>query len=179
MHSIASQNENSVQCAVCLKPALIDELSCSTCGYPIAGTNEDQQTFITLYSNKVLALAEQDKKIKTAGIYLKVIGVFTAVSGIVVYFTSANPTDGMFVLITNFILGLIYFSLGLWSKNKPMVAIVTGFSIYILVWIVNILLVGSAAFSGYIFRIIIIVAFIQSFKAMYDANKIKKDVYYK
>lgn len=179
MHHIASQNENSIQCAVCLKTVSVEDLFCTTCGYPVAGTNDDQQTFIAVHSNKVLALAEQDKKIKTAGIYLQVIGVFTAVSGIVVYFTSTNPTDGMFVLITNFILGLIYFSLGFWSKNKPMMAIVAGFSIYILVWIVNILLIGSAAFSGYIFRIVIIVAFVQSFKAMYDANKIKKDMYYK
>lgn len=178
MDNNVSQSENSVHCAVCLASLSILDSTCNTCGYPAAGTIAEQQTFIALRNNSLLDLTEHDKKIKTAGIYLKVIGGFTALSGFITYFTRSFQDEGMADLTINIILAVIYFSLGFWSKKKPMVAIVTGFTIYVLVFLLNLLIDPMAALSGIIFKIIIVVAFIQSIKAIKEANKIKKELYY-
>lgn len=168
----------STQCGLCAKSVSAEIAVCDTCGYPLHGTEMEQQTFLTLRSNKEIDLEEHDKKIRTSGLYLKVIGGISLVMGLVGCFTASDQEEGQAVLIVNIILAVIYFSLGFWSKYKPMTAIITGFIVFVLVILLNMLDEPASVLKGAILKIFVISAFIKGIISVSEANKIKKELEY-
>ena len=162
-------------CTACQSSTLPTDALCDSCGYPLKGTEQEQTFFIGTRTNLELDLAEQRNKVKKAGIILKFIGGISAVYGIILYFTYVNEIEKIVALILSFILGGIYFSLGIWSKKKPLAAIVTGFIIYMLILILDALVDPKTILQGLILKIIVIGAFVTGIKGAIEAEKIRKE----
>jgi hypothetical protein len=65
--------------------------------------------------------------------------------------------------------------LGIWSKKKPLAAIVTGFIIYMLILILDALVDPKTILQGLILKIIVIGAFVTGIKGAIEAEKIRKE----
>ncbi|WP_214070466.1 zinc ribbon domain-containing protein [Mucilaginibacter sp. dw_454] len=163
-------------CAVCSKNVDINDSFCDNCGYPLKGSEMDQQTFVVTRNNHEIDLNESLKKVKMASNTLYWIAGATALFGIFSYFITDDPATKISLLIVNFILAAVYLGLGIWSKKKPFAGIVSGFSLYILVIILNTINDPATIAKGLFIKIIFIGYFIKGIKSALEAERIKKEL---
>ena len=168
--------QEGVECPACAARATTGDAFCNGCGYPLNGTEKDQRMFLSVRDAKAIDLDAAHKKIRRASTALFVIGALTAVSGFALYAVSKNPETKNSILITNLILGAIYTGLGFWCKIKPLAAIISGLSLYALVFILNAVVNPLTIVGGIIFKIIIIGMFINGIKSAIEAEKIKNEL---
>jgi hypothetical protein len=173
--SIINPIQQTVACPACATQASAGEAFCTTCGYPFEGTEQEQRYFISARDLKAIDLEAAEKQIKRASNALFFIGGLTFVFGFVFYATAA-PSEKMAILITNVILAAIYAALGFWCKSKPLTAIISGFSLYVLIIIINAVVSPLTIVSGIIFKIVIIGFFIRGVKAAIEADKLSKEL---
>ena len=140
------------------------------------GSEDEQKNFIMIKSTKEIYLEEENIKIKRASYALYYIAGATMVWGLIACGTSKDVETKNSILIANTILALIYAGLGLWSKKKPLTAIISGFSLYILVFILNAITNPISIASGIVFKIFIVVYFIRGIKSAIEADKLKKEL---
>ena len=134
-------------CKACSAKAEADDTFCTNCGYPLHGTEEEQRYFISVRDAKIIDLSEAQKQIRRSSVALYIIGGLTAVAG-----------------------------LGFWCNKKPLTAIISGASLYALMFILNAVLNPLTILSGIIFKIIIIGLFIRGIKSAIEAEKLKKEL---
>jgi len=163
-----------VMCGACFKNANSTDAFCDSCGYPLHGSEADQKYFISVRNAKEIDLDDANKKIKRAGHTLYWIAGATVLSTLIFYFI--NHDIGM--VIVNLILATIYFLLGVWSQKKPLAAIISGFSLYILIFILNAIDDPSKIATGLLLKILFITYFIRGVKSAIEAEKIKKELNY-
>lgn len=162
-------------CPACFVAITPDSVFCDGCGYPHKGTDEEQTFFMSERNARALDLEEQDKKISKATSALKWVGGLTAVYGFVLYLMPGLETDKSTILVVNLLLGVIYFCLGIWGQQKPMAAIVTGFSLYVIVQILSAIVEPESMIKGIILKVIIVVIFVKGINAVIEAERIKKE----
>lgn len=178
METISLVKQPSLECLICKQIISNNNSDCETCGYPLHGTDHEKETFMVLRGNREIDLEEHDKQIRNLGRYLKVIGGFTAFWGFITYFLMAADDKDLIIPASSIVLGAVYFSLGIWSKKKPMAAVVTGLIVFVLANTVRFIFDPAAIGSGIIWKIFIIIAFIQGIRSAKEAEKIKKELYY-
>lgn len=155
---------------------------CITCGYPINGTEEDQRFFVSERNALAIDLEDHDKKVNQAGKTLYWLAGLTVAWSFIQYAITASKdadTDGMAkpVLLVNMILAALYLGLGLWSRKKPVVALVSGLSLYIIVQILSTVGDPTYLFKGIIIKILFIGYFIKGIKSAMEADRLKKQYY--
>ena len=163
-------------CKACSAKAEADDTFCTNCGYPLHGTEEEQRYFISVRDAKIIDLSEAQKQIRRSSVALYIIGGLTAVAGLAIYAVNKNEEARSSLLITNLILGAIFAGLGFWCNKKPLTAIISGASLYALMFILNAVLNPLTILSGTIFKIIIIGLFIRGIKSAIEAEKLKKEL---
>ena len=89
---------------------------------------------------------------------------------------STDPAIKSSLLITNLILGAIYAALGFWCTKKPLAAIISGFSLYVLIFILNAIASPLTIVSGIYFKVVIVLLFIRGIKSAIEAEKLKKEL---
>jgi len=166
----------TVFCKACSSKAEPNDAFCTHCGYPLQGSDQEQRNFISIREAKLIDLSEATKKIRRASIALYVIGGITAVAGVALYAVSTNPEVKNSLLITNLIVGAIFVGLGFWCNQKPLAAIISGASLYALIFILNAVVNPLSIVSGIIFKIIIIGLFVRGIKSAIEAEKLKKEL---
>ncbi|WP_426667167.1 hypothetical protein ACPPVU_14165 [Mucilaginibacter sp. McL0603] len=166
----------SISCNSCLNQVDQNDTFCTACGYPLKGSEDEQKNFMMMKSTKEIYLHEENIKIKRASYALYYIAGATMIWGLVAYGTSKDIETKNSILIVNTILALIYASLGLWSKKKPLTAIISGFSLYVLVFILNAITDPLSIFGGIVFKIFIVVYFVRGIKSAIEADKLKKEL---
>jgi len=173
MEEISTQSTAAtVVCDACYKQVNNDDAFCDSCGYPLKGSEREQNYFKAERSNKEIDLESANKKIETAGKTMYWIAGLTFLSGIIFYFMNKDSA----LLIVNIILTGIYLALGAWSKTKPVAAIISGLSLYALLFIINAVTNPLTIASGIIIKIIIIGYFIKGLKSAIEAEKLKKEL---
>jgi hypothetical protein len=161
-----------IVCNACFKTVNETDSFCDNCGYPLKGTEKDQENFVSVRNAKEIDLEEANKKIKRAGNVLYWIAGITIVSGIILYFVNHElPT-----FIVNMVLGSINVILGTWSKKKPLSAIISGAALYVIVLILNAIINPLSIATGLIMKIFFISYFIVGIKSAIEAEKIKKEL---
>ena len=177
MDNFPSANATALTlCNACFKNVNEIDAFCNNCGYPLKGSEMEQQTFIVDRGNREADLEEANKKIKRAGNTLFWVAGGTVLMGFVLYFTSSDPDEKVGGLIVNLILAMLYVALGGWSRKKPMAALISGFSLYILILILNAVVSPASIASGIIIKILFIGYFINGIKSAIEAEKIKKEL---
>ncbi|MHB8208238.1 hypothetical protein, partial [Mucilaginibacter sp.] len=136
------------------------------------GTQKEQDNFISVRNSKEIDLEDANKKIKTAGHSLYWIAGATVLSGFIFYFINKDVD----LIIINLILGGIYGGLGAWSQKKPLAAIISGFALYVLVFVLNAITNPSSIATGIFLKILFIGYFIKGIKSAIEAEKIKKEL---
>ena len=177
MELSTTQNiSETISCNSCLNQVDQNDTFCTTCGYPLKGSEDEQKNFMMMKSTKEIYLHEENIKIKRASHALYYIAGATMIWGLIAYGTSKDVETKNSILIVNTVLALIYASLGLWSKKKPLTAIISGFSLYVLVFILNAITNPLSIFSGIVLKIFIVVYFVRGIKSAIEADKLKKEL---
>ncbi len=168
--------QSELQCMSCSVHVPDTDPFCNSCGYPLKGTEMEQQTFITTRTNKAIDLEEFNKKIKQASFALYYIAGSTVIMGFIFSSTTHDPSEKKALLIINFILAIIYVCLGVWSKKKPLAAIISGFSLYIIILLIKAFTHPMSIFSGIFIKILFIGYFIKGIKSALEIEKLKKEL---
>jgi hypothetical protein len=164
----------TIRCKCCSKVVNIEDQFCQACGFPLKGTEENQNTFIYTRGYKHLELQGLERKIKSAGTTLYVLAGFFLLFGLGYFFINAGTNTSSGVLITNAIVAIIFLLLGYWSKKKPVAAIISGMVLFILVQLLSIFEDPSNIYKGIIIKIIIIGYLIKGMKSAFEAERIRK-----
>jgi hypothetical protein len=162
----------STNCSACFKQINTDDAFCDACGYPLKGTEEEQNQFIAIRNTKEIDLEAAHKKIREAGKGLYWVAGLTLVSGLIYFFINKSGP----LLLVNLILATIFYCLGIWSKSKPLAAIISGLSLYAITIILNAIADPLSILKGIIFKVVIIGLFIKAIKSAIDADKLKKEL---
>jgi len=173
---VTNPENQAIVCPACNVDASTDDAFCPGCGYPFKGTEYEQRMFSANRNAKEIDLDEADKKIRRASNTLFFIGGTTMVVGLALYAIDKDPSTKNNLLITNCILAVIYAGLGFWCKKKPLAAIISGLSLYVLLIIFNAIINPLSIVSGIIFKIIFIGLFINGIKSTLEAEKLKKEL---
>jgi hypothetical protein len=176
MENTLPESAHAIFCRACSAKVVAEDTFCTNCGYPLHGTDQEQRNFISLRDAKIIDFSEASRKIRRASITLYVIGGLTVVGGLAMYVIANDPIVKNTLLLTNLVLGAIYVGLGFWCTRKPMAAIVSGLSLYVLTFILNAITNPLTIVSGIIFKIIIIGLFIAGIKSAIEAEKLKKEL---
>lgn len=174
-------NELSIQpteaalCGSCYAKVNDADAFCDKCGFPLKGTEEEQQNFINDRTTKEIDLEDYNKKIKTAGTALYWIAAVCALSGLILYGTGPQEQK-IPLLVINLILALLFVGLGAWSRKKPFAAIISGAALYAIILVVNAIDNPLSIVQGIIMKIFIIGAFIKGIKSAIEADKVKKEL---
>jgi hypothetical protein len=168
---------NPESCVVCYNSIAAADNYCISCGYPIKGTETEQKHFMSERYSKEIDLEEFGKAVNTAGKTLYWLAGMTTVWGFIMYFiTSRDRTDETVgtILIINLILAAMYLGLGLWSRTRPVTALISGFVLYLIVQVLSCIGDPSYIAKGIIIKIIFIGYFIKGIKAAMEAERMKK-----
>lgn len=169
---ISLSEASQATCAVCNKQVNSEDSFCESCGYPLKGTEQEQNYFIATRGNKEIDLEEANKKIASAGKALYWVAGLTLVAGLAYFFILKVVA----VLIVNIILAGIYLGLGFWSKSKPLAAIISGLSLYVLTYILNGIVDPITLAQGIIIKIVMVGLLIKGIKSALEAEKLKKEL---
>ena len=163
-------------CACCAVKFDENDFYCNSCGYPLQGSEEEQKNHIANRSIKEIDLEDFHKNIKSATNSLYWVAGLFALGGLITTFQLPNSEDIAAHLITYVILISAFLALAVWGKQKPLPAIISGLSLYVIIQIVNAIFDPITILSGIILKIIIIVCLIKGIKAALEADKIKKEL---
>jgi hypothetical protein len=163
-------------CKCCSTAISENDQFCQSCGFPLKGTEEEQNNFIYSRNYKHIELEGLDKKIRSAGTTLYVLAGLFLVFGLVYFGMNASDSTASAMLITYGILAVLFLLLGFWSKKKPVAAIISGLVLYILLQILSAIDDPVNIVKGIIVKIIIIGYLIKGMQSAFEAEKIRKQL---
>jgi hypothetical protein len=173
-NQISGNGGHQLHCAACSSSIREEDFFCEHCGFPIKAAAEEREAFINNRNVKAFELSEMQRKIKNASTSIFVIGGFTALLAIVLYFTTHDDQTGLVLSLVNLIVAGIYLSLGFWCRSEPVAAIISALSLYVLLWVIAIIENPLSIASGIIIRIAIIIYLVKGLTSAFEAQKIKK-----
>ena len=118
--------EETIYCKSCEATAAAGDQFCTGCGYPLRGTEQEQERFLMDKGYKELNLEEAKKQVKRASYALYYVAGATFVGGLIVYGLNRNGLQNGTVLLVNIIIAIIFAAIGFWCTSKPLAAIITG-----------------------------------------------------
>lgn len=163
-------------CKACNDTYQITDLYCNGCGFPLAGTDQEQSFYLSERYAKEIDLADLSGNVETARKSLYWIAGFIAVTSAIGYFLAEDSTDQMSILITTIILVSAFTGFALWGKKRPAAAIISGLALYSLIQILNIAMNPVSIFSGIIWKVLIIVYLIKGLRSVLEVEKLKKEL---
>jgi hypothetical protein len=162
-------------CRSCGNDVKESDTFCQICGFPLKAPREEQDQFIYDRDHKQLELRELKKKIKRAGTTLYVIAGLNLLLGLILYTVAPDSELAIAVLLTNLVVGGVFLGLAVWSKQKPVPALISALSLYILLQLILIAADPENIIRGIIIKAVIIVFLIRGLQSALDAEKIKKE----
>lgn len=174
-NSISTPVLQTELCTYCNSKTETEDVFCTNCGYPLKGTELEQNNFVTQRSFNDIDLADLNKKLKNAGMSLYYLAGIFVISGFVNFFLSKDNPEVLAIVIPIFILAVLFLILGAYSAKKPLACLISGLSLYIIVQILSAIDDPVNIAKGIIFKIAIIGYLIKGIKSAIDIEKIKKD----
>jgi hypothetical protein len=169
--------KTSKPCPFCEETVIAGDAFCQHCGYPLKGTEEEQNTFRTERLLKEGKLVDIDTKVRTASIIMYVLAGLYLLFGIVTFpFVAEEDSPGA-VLLINLIVSGLYAGLGYWCRAQPVPAIISGLILYAVVTVLNAVIDPSTLLKGIIIKIFIIAFLIKGLISAYEAQRIKKELH--
>lgn len=163
------------KCAHCNREAKPEDTFCTNCGYPLKGTEAEQNDFITQRQFEEIDMFAYNKTLRQAGntlYYLSGVFVFSA---ILYFFMHKDEAEVAAVVVTNVVMAIIFLVLGAYSRRKPLACLISGLSLYIIVQVLNAIVEPMTIVQGIIIKIIIIGYMIKGIKSASEIEKIRKE----
>jgi hypothetical protein len=145
---------------------------CSSCSYPISGSLEERQQFVATIGRHKLLIKRAKEKISNAKIIIYLIAGLTFLTGGFAYF----KFEDFNLMIVNLCMSLLYLIMAAWADKNPFAAILTAFIIYITVILVNAVVSPGSLFSGLLWKVIFIGAFIKAIRSAQEAQESMKEL---
>ena len=155
-------------CENCRNHQSIEKKFCSSCSFPVQGTDEEKYNFRLRLSSRKRLLKDAEGRMKSARTMIYVAAGLFLVSGLIAFFTS----DDYATLLVSLIICVVYLILAVWSSKNSFAAILTAMIIYLTIQLINVIAAPESLFSGIILKIIIIVAFAKGIKAALEAKNL-------
>jgi len=167
-----------VVCPMCRLEVDADDAFCNHCGFPRKGTEQQQRLFWLKRDTKKKRLAEADKKIRQASNTLFVVGAITFFFSLGVYLWGyyGSYIGDLPQFLSNALLGLVFVALGFWCKAKPLPAILSGLSLYLLWQVINLVVSPSTFLHAYVYKLFVIGFLIVGLRAVFEGEKLKKEL---
>ncbi|MGZ3776026.1 MAG: zinc-ribbon domain-containing protein [Mucilaginibacter sp.] len=164
-------------CDKCYTKVDPDDQFCNSCGYPLKGTKEEKERFRPVAIKPGLDRREYEKRLKDAVNTLYYLtGVFV-LGGVILFFQVKDEPDVLTYILPNIILAIVFLALGGYAHKKPLACITSGFVLYIIIQILNIV-DNPASFASPItiaIKIAIIAFLIKGIKSAIEGEKLRKD----
>ena len=122
-------------------------------------------------------LERANKKLWQATNTLFIIGALIGILALGNCFLSFTTLRGDYgLMISQVSLAITFVALGFWCKKRPLPAILCGFSLYLLLQIVYLILGPKTIVNGLAFKIFFIGFLINGIRAALEAEKLKKEL---
>ena len=162
-------------CKACAAQVVNDDAFCTSCGYPLKGTEKDQRYFMAERSNVMIDMAEFNNKIRRAGNSLYYLsGVFVLIA-LINYFRNQNDPLVLGFVIPLMILAVLFLVLGYYSRKKPLACLISGLCLYIIVQVLLIVSNPANLAAGIIWKIFIIGYLVNGVRSAIEIEKLKKE----
>lgn len=162
-------------CAHCNTQAKPEDTFCTQCGYPLKGTEAEQNIFISERQDEEIDMFTYNKTLKQAGTTLYYLAGVFILSGLVYFFMHKDEEDVVAVVITDLIMAAMFLVLGAYSKKKPLACLISGLSLYVIVQLLNAIVDPISIARGIIIKIVIIGYMIKGIKSAMEIEKIRKE----
>jgi len=162
-------------CYACASKVVNDDVYCTSCGYPLKGSEFDQRTFMARQQNVHIDMAEFNQKIRRAGNTLYYLAGLFVVFALVSFAVNKDNPNVLGIVIPLFILAALFLALGAYSRKKPLACLVSGLALYIIVQVLLAISNPINLASGIIWKILIIGYLINGIKSAIEIEKIKKE----
>jgi hypothetical protein len=146
---------------------------CPNCRFPQRGTQIEMKRFLFDVKKKNKLLSDKLKDVKKARNILFILAGLNVLAGIIL---GVLVNFDIAILIGSLIGAGIYFGLGMWSKNKPFAAILSGFFVYVVFNVISAIDDPQTIYQGVIWKVIIISGFIYGYKGVKDAENLEKEL---
>jgi hypothetical protein len=140
---------------------------CSTCSFPIGGTEEEKAKFRTKIAGHTYLMQEAAKETKTARIIIHVLAGFVLLQGLFLWFTLEDFVG----LIANSFICLVFIILAAWCQRNPFGAILTAFMVYITINVVNAFFDPATLLQGLFMKLFFIGAFVKGIRSAREAQE--------
>lgn len=141
---------------------------CNSCSFPVTGSEDDKRSFRLSIGSKKRQVKDALEKIKTCKTIIYILAGILFITGLVVGFVQ----DDYASMIVNLCISLLYLILAAWSEKNPFGAILTAFIIYITLILINFFVDPATIFSGLLFKILFIGAFVKGVRSAKEAKDI-------
>jgi len=169
-----SDSTNTCQC--CSSVYQETDVNCLQCGYPLQGTVQQQQNFISERGVKEIELSDLSGKVNAARKSLFIIAGVDAVFGLIMYFGAKGQEDALPNLIAEMLIVSIFVALGLWARKKARPALITGLVVYVSLHLLNAVFEPMSIISGILLKIFIVIYLIKGIKAVSEADQLRKEL---
>ena len=161
-------------CKCCFEKTNLSDQFCKSCGFPLHGTEEQQNTFIYERGYKKMQVNELTNKASRASITFYIISGLMFISALVLFFINAQNDEAVPNLIVYSIIAVLFLLLGVWSNKKPVAAIICGLSLYVVIILLQAAMDLSSVFRGLLIKILIIAGLVKALINALEAERIKK-----
>ncbi len=145
---------------------------CSNCGFPQRGDDHEKKKFLSLLQVKKRWLDEHRRSINKARNILYILAGFYILFGIGYHIFKKDLP----VLISCFMIGVVYLGLALWCRKNPFAAIVSGICVYAVTIVISAIDNPVNLFSGFIWKILIISGLIYGYKGAREAKQLEDEL---
>jgi hypothetical protein len=163
-------------CPFCSEPIEPEDAFCIHCGFPIKGTDEEQEAYKTRRWVKEDELDEMKRRVRQASNTMYGLAVLFFLAGLFYYGTAESYQNPGSILLINWIVSMVYIGLGLWSRTQPTAAIISGLIFYAIITVLTVIDNPASIISGIVLKIFIVILLINGMNSAYKAERIKKEL---
>jgi hypothetical protein len=164
--------ESVTKCENCAAETPPAQKFCSSCSFPVNGTNQEKTSFRLTVSSRKRLLTDANDKVKSGKIAIYVLAGIFFVSGLITFLVN----DDVVTFIVSLVICVIYLVLAAWVEKNPFGAMLTAFILYATIQIINAFVDPATIFGGIILKVFVIAAFIKGIRSALDAQKLLKEL---
>jgi len=165
--------EKVIICPNCKSNYEIEPPTCSTCGFPFNGTDNEKSLFIAQQILKRGKISDASDQIKKARIILWFIGGFL----ILVSFLNLikNPMREIYIFGVLFFLGLLFIGFGFLTYKKPIISILIPLIMLLLFYTMEEIAEPNTLFQGILVKFFFLFGLLYSLVSVIKAQQIRKE----
>ena len=162
-------------CNCCAAKIVNDDAFCTTCGYPLKGTEKGQTRFIRQHAHAVTNVTDFKKKVDRASNFLYYLSGAFLLIAIIDYATDSDNPDILTIVLQLVILTGIFLALGPYSHKKPLASFISGLCLYVIMQVIDVVNNPSHIMHGILWKIAIVVYLVIGIRAAVDVETLKKE----